>query len=130
MDNVLPAIQAALNWVNDPVHKTVLAMIGGWILNRWPAFINKAIPAVVTAGSILLGVGQLAFAATGAFDAHPANFIAAVAAEAGKPSVGSAILDAVVGTILPVWVATGHYSWGKNLVQWLALGLPLFVKKK
>ena len=129
MEAILGYIQTALNWVNDPTHKTILWMIGGWALNRWPAFVNKAIPGVTTAASIILGTAQLIMAAVGAVGAHPANYTAAVLAVAGQPSMGTAVLNAVVGTILPVWIANGHYSWLKNLMEWAAMGLPLFRQK-
>ena len=132
MDKVLEYIQLALNWVNDPTHKTLLFMAGGWVLNRWPAFVNKAIPGVTTVASILLGVSQLLVAAVTA--AHGgvqgASFVHAVAAEAGQASLGGAIVAAVIGTILPVWVSTGHYSWLKNVAQWIVAGMELTRKKE
>ena len=130
MNQVLAYLQVALNWVNDPLHKSLLFMAGGWALNRWPAFVNKAIPGVTTLASILLGASQLLVAAVSAAKGGVvgASFTAAVIAEAGQPSFGGAVVAAVVGTILPVWVSTGHYSWLKNIAQWIVDGMNMVHK--
>ena len=127
MEQVLAAIQSALNWVNDPTHKTIIAMVGNFILNRWPSFVNKAIPAVSMFVSIGLGAAQLLAAVIGAGfgGVQGASFIAVVAAEAGKPSTLSLVLDAIAGTAIPIVVSVGAHSWLKNFLQWLAAGRPL-----
>lgn len=127
MDHVLAAITAALDWVNTPVNKTVLMVLGAWVWNRSSATINKALPAVTMGASILSGAAQLIMAAVAA--AFPQAGIHSAAYEAvASGTVVSTVGAAVFGTVVPVLVTIGHHSWAKNFIEWLSEGAKLLKK--
>jgi len=51
------------------------------------------------------------------------------AVAAVEPSTWSKVLDAIVGTVVPVVVATGVHSGWKNTLEWISQGYMLFKKK-
>lgn len=127
MNHVLAAITAALDWVNAPMNKTVLMVIGSWVWNKHSATINKAIPALTMGASILAGTAQLVMASVAA--AFPQAGIHSAAYEAAaNGSVWTTVGSAVFGTVVPVLVTVGHHSWLKNILEWLTDGAKL-VKK-
>ena len=128
MEHVLAAITAALDWVNAPMNKTVLMVLGSWVWNRHEATINKALPALTMGASILTGAAQLVMASIAA--AFPQAGIHSAAYEAAAHgSVVSTVGAAVFGTVVPVLVTIGHHSWLKNLAEWLADGAKLLKRK-
>jgi len=128
VEHVLAAITAALDWVNTPMNKTVLMVIGAWVWNRSSATINKAIPALTMGASILAGAAQLVMASIAA--AFPQAGIHSAAYEAAASgSVVSTVGAAVFGTVVPVLVTVGHHSWLKNVLEWLQDGAKLLKRK-
>lgn len=127
MEHVLAAITAALDWVNAPMNKTVLMVLGAWVWNRSSATINKALPAVTMGASILSGAAQLLMASIAA--AFPQAGIHSAAYEAAASgTVVSTVGTAVFGTVIPVLVTIGHHSWAKNFIEWLSEGAKLLKK--
>lgn len=127
MEQVLAAITAALDWVNSPVNKTVLMVIGAWIWNRNSVTINKALPALTMGASILSGAAQLIMAAVSA--AFPQAGIHSAAYEMAATHGPVYTMSAMVfGTVLPALVTIGHHSWLKNFAEWLGEGAK-FVRR-
>lgn len=131
MDAILGGLASLLNWINDPIHKTFIAIAGGWLWNWNQATITKAAPAVLMGASAAAGVAQLvtALIATAFPGLHPAGMsVASFCAAAGQPSVAHLVVTALLGTALPPVIAVGAHSWPKNFFQWLADGAKLWAK--
>lgn len=105
-----------LSWLNDPINKTVLMFLGGLILKKWGAFVNRAIPVALLAVSTLLAVLKALFP-TLVPDAQAAT--SAVNAAVGVSSTWHFILTTVIA---PVLVAVGLHSTSKNTKQWVEFG--------
>lgn len=136
MEQVAGWIQAALNFVNEPWVKGAMFAVFGFAWKSHTETITRAIPFLTTVASSALGVSQLIMAVVAAANAAggggpislagvQADFIALVAAEAGKPSPWWLVGDFFVGTIIPVWASIGAHSWRKNWAQWAQEGYGL-----
>lgn len=126
MDQVAVALSKALDFVNLPHVKTMLLMLGGWVWNTHRDTVNKAIPALVGAASILTTLAQVVTSTLGAAFPEAGVSPAAYEAVAGKGSgfwSGAAYI--LVGTILPPIIAVGAHSWPKNLREWVLSGCQL-----
>lgn len=121
-------IQGVLNFLNEPFVKAGLGWVFGQLWVRYPNAKARAIPVLVLAGSVFLGLAQVLAALVSL--AGGQTSAASVAQAVGSSSVSGAILDAVFGTLIPVVCATGTHSWLKNFGQWVAEGYGLFHKPK
>jgi len=132
VNDVLGFLGALLNGLNEPFVKTVLAAVGGWIINAHPKLVTKSIPFVLSAGSIALTLGQVLTAAANAmfpgYDAHTGSYIAAVAAQTGHATPLGALWGFILATVVPPVVAVGMHSLPKNLREWLRDGAKFVVK--
>lgn len=130
VESILVFLRGALERVNDPVVKSMLAMAGGWLWNRHGETINKAIPAVLAAASIAATAAQfLVTVISGAFpDAASASFATYVGGQAVSFSPVSTIGWIFTTMILPPIFAVGAHSWPKNFFEWVADGRKLFRK--
>lgn len=121
MENVIHWLQVAVEKVNDPMVKSVLLFVGGWIWNRAGNTINKAIPALMLgAQAVTLAVQFVLGLAAGLFPESgvQAATFAAVATEAA----GGGVLGFLGKWILPPLIVVGSHSLPKNLMEWLADG--------
>lgn len=127
MDGITASLASALDFVNLPHIKTLLLMLGGWAWNAHRDTINKAIPALVGAASILATLAQILTSALGAAFPEAGVSPAAYEAVAGKDGGGfwSGAAYILVGTILPPIIAVGAHSWPKNLREWILSGCQL-----
>jgi len=124
MDAFLKALQAVLNAVNEPTIKAALGFVTGMVWTRWPNAQKKAIPFVNFIVSAALGAAQVLLTVATATGLHTASFAAA-----SEASTWSKVLDAIVGTVVPVVIATGVHSGWKNTLEWVSQGYMLFKKK-
>jgi len=122
VDGFLKALQAVLNAVNEPTIKAALGFVTGMVWTRWPNAQKKAIPFVNFIVSAALGAAQVLLALATATGLH-------TAVAAAEPSTWAKVLDAIVGTVVPVVVATGVHSGWKNTLEWISQGYMLFKKK-
>jgi len=102
-------MQQFLDWLNNPIVKAVLLFIGGLILKRWDKFVNAAIPVALLVISIVLALLKALWP-----ELVPASPVL-VATSAGAPWWRSVL----VGSLIPVFVAVGAYSGGKNTLRLL-----------
>ena len=112
-------MQQVLDWLNDPAIKSVLLLVGGFILKKWPKFVNQFIPLALLTASIILGVvkalWELMVPAAHALDSLVTNFAPTVAA---VPAPHQPWWMFVINVILvPVLLAVGAHSTGKNTIQ-------------
>lgn len=112
-------MESVLAWLNEPLNKTVLMFLGGLILKKWPAFVNKAIPLVLLAVSILLAALKSLWPVL-VPDAHAATMVAAVSG--GGAMWKNFLTDALV----PVVFSVGTHSAAKNTREWWAVGWKLW----
>lgn len=110
-----------LAWLNDTAVKSVLLFLGGLVLARWPAFVSKAIPVVLTAFSAITAALLVMFPA-------PIPNVAGLAPEhiAAAPAHTSSWLW---NTIIPVLIAVATHSGGRSTAQWIKLGVGLIWPK-
>lgn len=94
--------------------KTLALLIGGAILRRWPAFVNKAIPLALIVLSQAHDIIVLMFPG-----------IAHASADIGpsKPHI-----PWLISTLLPAILAVGLNSGAKNTREWVKAGLRVLVK--
>jgi len=118
-------------WLDNPAVKYVLIIVGGWLLKRWPQFINGAIPIVTGVAALLVSILRLMFPETqqaveavgsliGPAVAH-ADTVLRVVSDQTTPHLPwwqSLFFNA----ILPWLIAIGTHSAGKNTGQWLLSG--------
>lgn len=123
-------LQHVLAWLDNPAVKYALVLIGGFLLKRWPAFVNGAIPAVTAIASLLIALLHVIFPDAQA--AAPALESALGGAMAQADSVARAMTTAggaipwwqalFFNGILPWLIAVGTHSGVKNSGQWLTNG--------
>lgn len=122
-------MEQVLAWLNDPMHKTVVGFVGMFLLTRWPAFVKKAVPMVLTACSLIVTALGAAFGDLNA--AAPAVYAAAglgPAYDAWNAAAGSGVQSFLFNWLVPVAMAVGVHSYPKNLLQWFRLGAPIIEK--
>lgn len=126
----MDVLQNIFTWVNDPMNKTILALIGGFVMKRWTDLVNKAIPVVLLAASAL--VAGLSAAFPGVPGATPALYHGAVAgffygAEYQVAGLfGGSFGTFLAQTLLPVAYSIAMQSGAKNTREWWTLGFKLF----
>lgn len=105
-------MDAILSFVNQPQVQFALTLAGGWILKRWPAFNNKAIPLATLSMNLAISLLGPMF---GVVPAHAE--VAGVVTASGAPTLNP-LFDALI-----TWVAaTGTHGGFKNLWQWVRGG--------
>lgn len=111
-------------WVSDPTGKTILLFVGGLILKKWGAFVNKAIPAALLVVSIIVEVLKALFPllVPAAHAAADSLAVGAAVAVAAVPWWKTILLDVLVPTLL----ASGAQSQMKNTRQWADFGWRIF----
>lgn len=115
-----------LELLNDATVKTALLFVGGFILKKWPAFVNKAIPVVLAIASGLVSLLAAMFPAA-AGGTTPALYVASAFVPAGVvQTLGHVWASPVVSALVPLWLASGLQSTAKNTRQWAALGWKLW----
>lgn len=120
-------MDAILDWLNNPLNKTVLLFVGGLILKRWPAFVNKAIPIALAVTSALLSALASMFPAI-VPTAHAAGGALAdtVATSTQASAAGAPVIGWLAGVFVPVLAAIGTHSGGRALAQWADVGFRVF----
>lgn len=126
MDEIL---RQWLAWLNDGSVKYGLLILGGFLLKRWPAFVNKAIAISLAFVSALLALGHALFPTVVPAGTVPSEFVAAsfmgqhvVVAS----STGSQVASWAWNTFFPLAAAIATQSGVKNTIEWLRLGVGLF----
>lgn len=122
MDAVLAFLNQAFDWLNLPTVKYAFVLVGGFLWVRNASTINRAYPFVAMVGSIAAGLAKVITAFLANLDAAHTASVASFVASTGASSTTQLIVDAAIGTVLPVIAAVGTHSWWKNALQWLADG--------
>ena len=118
-------------WLNDTMVKTVLLFVGGFILKKWEPFVNKAIPTMALLASALISTLQTMFPTVVPPGTAPASFVAG--SFVGVPFYAANTAAAkgaswLWNTGVPLAFAIASQSGAKNTVEWIKMGLKLFVK--
>lgn len=101
-----------LAWLDDPVVKYLLALVGSFLLKRWPAFVNRAIIATGLIASLILSVLHALFP------------VAVANAQDSLAVVQHAVVSVpwwkwlATDVLMPVVLAWGTHTGVKNGVQW------------
>lgn len=109
-------MQNVMDWLANPMVKTALLFVGGFILKRWPEFVNKAIPVALLAISALLTLLRALFP-----DAVPADGAVAAVSQAAPWWKGF-----VVDVLVPTLLAVGAHSHAKNTREWWQAGARIW----
>ena len=110
---------AFLAWLNSPTSKTVLLLVGGVVLKKWGAFVNKAVPFALLVLSGLTQTLHTMFPDVSG-PIQPAAY--AVAAFSTRSGWGGFLF----GSVVPVLMAVGIHSKSKNLSEWAKIGCAMF----
>jgi len=107
-------MQGFFDFINNPMFKTVILFVLGLIGKKWPDFTNRLIPLALLAISAVMGFGQwLIDILTPA-----AHAMVMAAAPAVMPQANQTGWWWFINVILvPVLVAVGAHSSGKNTIQ-------------
>ena len=108
-------VQKVLDFLNQPMVKTALLLVGGLVLKQWPQVVNKTIPLTVQILSALIQTLHVAFPE--AAPVQPAAYIAA----ALSPATGG-LVSWLVGSLVPAFLAVGMQSSVKNTAEWSKVG--------
>ena len=101
-----------MEWLNGPLVKTLVLLVFGFALKKWPDFINKAIPLVLTVISGLLTFVQFLSSLLGPAVAHAQSVTIPL------PQPHQAWwMYLLTSVLLPVLVAVGAHSTAKNTQQ-------------
>lgn len=119
-------------WINDPLHKTVLGVVGGFIFANFTDVVNKFIPIALLGLSTLTTTLQALFPSAGAAEVITATYAAMpVVNEVHYHAVGffssfGKLGGWVVSAVIPVAIAVGTHSSAKNTRQWWGAGKVIF----
>jgi hypothetical protein len=100
-----------MEWLNSPLVKTLLLLVAGFALKKWPAFLNKWIPLALTFVSGLLTFVQ--FLASLLVPVAHAQGVTIPLPQPHQPWWHYL----AVSVLLPVLMAVGAHSSGKNTIQ-------------
>lgn len=114
--------------LNDTFMKTILLIVGGALLKRWPALVNKAVPVILASLSAVIAALSAMFP-TVAPGAVPTSFVYGTVAMMplyASAGFGPHLSSFLTNTLVPVAFAIASHSGPKNTREWLQLGCKLF----
>jgi len=118
-------LQTILDFLAQPPVRWALALLGGWLMKKSPAFVTKAIPFAIFIGNFALSLMDALFGPQPA-PVAPASFMLASTADTVARLVLHPLTDALVNTLL----AVGTHSGGKNLWEWIRAGAGLIMRPR
>lgn len=107
-------MDAILQFLNEPLAKMLLALVGGWLMKHSPEVSNKLIPVINTVIAVVVALAAGLF---GPQDAH------AGISSAAKHVGGWFANPFIYGTLISL-LTTGVHSTAKNLWQLLKPRTP------
>ncbi len=120
-------ISTVSEWVNSPLNKTVLLVVGGLISAKFTDVVNKFIPiALMLSSTLATGLGAM-FPSVAAAEGVTAMYAAVGLGGVHASTVGffSAFGSAggwLVSSLVPAVLAVGAHSATKNTKQWWQMG--------
>ena len=107
-------MQAFVDFVNNPMVKTLLLLVGGVALKKWPAFVTKFVPLALLVVSGILSALQALFPAL----VPAAHACIAQAVTIPLPTPHQPWWQYLLTSVLmPVLLAVGAHSTTKNTIQ-------------
>ena len=115
MEKVAEYLNIALAWLNNPMVKTGMLMVGGWLWKNHSGTVNRAYPMVALVASAMLTASRVLSQLLENIGTQPAALSAAGV-------TGDSLVAVVMSVVVPVVAAVGTHSWWKNVLQWMADG--------